>query len=176
MLERKKEKNYHNYPDKSVVKTELLSYFPMSTATLSRRLRVMRTYKQFRDVEIRSGGKLLINVRGFFEFLLFWIKKGMWYNRVLVFTRKSIQRRSGCSIKSCLVEKLGITKNSIMKRRRSGNKYHVHLQVKVEQCRLKQERYLKKKLKYVCKRVTKGYLVKQLRKPYMSSFLSEKLS
>ncbi|MET3644184.1 hypothetical protein ABID27_000806 [Streptococcus gallinaceus] len=35
---------------------------------------------------------------------------------------------------------------------------------------------MKKKLKYVCKRVTKGYLVKQLRKPYMSSFLSEKLS
>ena len=62
---------YHDYPDKCVVKDELLTYFPMSTATLSRRLKKMRSYRQFRDVEISSAGKLLINVRGFYHFLRF---------------------------------------------------------------------------------------------------------
>lgn len=67
---------YHAYPDINVTKDILITeYFPMSTATLARRLRVMRGYRQFRNVEIRSAGKLLINVRGFYQFLEFLDKK-----------------------------------------------------------------------------------------------------
>lgn len=67
---------YHNYPDLNVTKDELIEkYFKMSEATLNRRLRVMRSYRQFRNIEIRSAGKLLINVRGFYQFLEFLDKK-----------------------------------------------------------------------------------------------------
>lgn len=69
------EKQYHNYPDKCVTKSDLMGYFPMSTATLSRRLKKMRQYRQFRDVELSLGGKLLINVKGFYLFLKFLEKK-----------------------------------------------------------------------------------------------------
>lgn len=63
---------YNKYPDKFVTKKDLIAdYFPMSTATLSRRLKVMRQYRQFRTVELTSAGSLLINVRGFYGFLLF---------------------------------------------------------------------------------------------------------
>lgn len=63
---------YNKYPDKFVTKKDLIAYyFPMSTATLSRRLKVMRQYRQFRTVELTSAGSLLINVRGFYSFLLF---------------------------------------------------------------------------------------------------------
>lgn len=67
---------YHSYPDINVTKDVLVEkHFPMSQATLNRRLRVMRSYRQFRSVEIRSAGKLLINVRGFYQFLDFLDKK-----------------------------------------------------------------------------------------------------
>ena len=70
------EVRYHSYPDVNVTKDVLIEeHFPMSTATLNRRLRVMRGYRQFRSVEIRSAGKILINVRGFFMFLEFLDKK-----------------------------------------------------------------------------------------------------
>lgn len=64
------EQNYHNYPDKNVTKKELCEkYFPMSQTTLNRRLRELEKVKKFRDVQLSTGGKTLINVRGFYLFL-----------------------------------------------------------------------------------------------------------
>lgn len=64
------EKGYHNYPDKNVTKKELCEkWFPMSQATLSRRLKESESVKEYRDIQINLGGKVLVNVRGFYEFL-----------------------------------------------------------------------------------------------------------
>lgn len=64
------EKNYHNYPDKNVTKKELCeTWFPMSQTTLNRRLKELASIKKFRDVVVSTGGKLLINVKGFYLFL-----------------------------------------------------------------------------------------------------------
>lgn len=61
---------YHNYPDRNVTKKELYTdWFPMSSATCNRRLEEVRRNKKFRDIEISTGGKSLINVRGFYLFL-----------------------------------------------------------------------------------------------------------
>lgn len=63
-------KDYHNYPDKNVTKKELCEhFFPMSQATLNRRLKEAEAIKTFRDIQISTGGKVLINVKGFYLFL-----------------------------------------------------------------------------------------------------------
>lgn len=64
------EELYHNYPDKNVPKKELYTeWFPMSSATCNRRLEEIRKSKKFSNVEVSTGGKTLINVRGFYLFL-----------------------------------------------------------------------------------------------------------
>lgn len=61
---------YHNYPDKCVSKKELRTvWFPMSVATLERRIKEIRELKKFKDVLLVCGGKIFVNVQGFYQFL-----------------------------------------------------------------------------------------------------------
>lgn len=66
------EKKYHNYPDSNVTKNILIKqWFPMSQTTLNRRLKEIDRDKRFKDVKLYTGGKVLINVRGFYQFLCY---------------------------------------------------------------------------------------------------------
>lgn len=58
------------YPDKNVTKKELHTvWFPMSPATCERRLKEAKQIKKFKDIQLRVGSRVIVNVRGFFEFL-----------------------------------------------------------------------------------------------------------
>lgn len=66
------ENNYHNYPDKNVTKKELReSWFPMSSATCDRRLQEAKKIRKFKDIQLKTGANVLVNVRGFYEFLVY---------------------------------------------------------------------------------------------------------
>ncbi len=43
----------------------------MSQTTLNRRLKEIDRDKRFKDVKLYTGGKVLINVRGFYQFLCY---------------------------------------------------------------------------------------------------------
>ena len=68
----KMEKLYNNYPDICVSKRDLkANYFPsISIKTIERRLDESQKTKEFKDISFRTGQKVLINVRGFYLFLL----------------------------------------------------------------------------------------------------------
>lgn len=68
----KMEKSYNNYPDICVSKKDLkANYFPsISIKTIERRLDESQKTKEFKDISFRTGQKVLINVRGFYLFLL----------------------------------------------------------------------------------------------------------
>ena len=68
----KMEKLYNNYPDICVSKKDLkANYFPsISIKTIERRLDESQKTKEFKDISFRTGQKVLINVRGFYLFLL----------------------------------------------------------------------------------------------------------
>ncbi|MFU2195074.1 hypothetical protein [Streptococcus pneumoniae] len=65
------DKIYNNFPDKFVSKQQLVdNYFPViSIQTVQRRIKETYSIKQFRDISIGTGGKMMINVRGFFCYL-----------------------------------------------------------------------------------------------------------
>lgn len=68
----KMEKSYNNYPDICVSKKDLkANYFPsISIKTIERRLDESQKTKEFKDISFKTGQKVLINVRGFYLFLL----------------------------------------------------------------------------------------------------------
>ena len=83
------EKLYNNYPDICVSKKDLkANYFPsISIKTIERRLDESQKTKEFKDISFRTGQKVLINVRGFYLFLLhrervryIWFEKMIYYS------------------------------------------------------------------------------------------------
>ena len=83
------EKLYNNYPDICVSKKDLkANYFPsISIKTIERRLDESQKTKEFKDISFRTGQKVLINVRGFYLFLLhrervryIWLEKMIYYS------------------------------------------------------------------------------------------------
>ncbi|EGP67271.1 hypothetical protein HMPREF9182_0559 [Streptococcus sp. oral taxon 056 str. F0418] len=64
---------YNNYPDKFVSKEQLKEewFSAISIKTIERRLKEAKTIRKFRDISIGTGGKVMINVRGFYLFLLY---------------------------------------------------------------------------------------------------------
>ena len=83
------EKSYNNYPDICVSKKDLkANYFPsISIKTIERRLDESQKTKEFKDISFRTGQKVLINVRGFYLFLLhrervryIWLEKMIYYS------------------------------------------------------------------------------------------------
>ena len=64
---------YNNYPDKFVSKEQLKKewFSAISIKTIERRLKEAKTIRKFRDISIGTGGKVMINVRGFYLFLLY---------------------------------------------------------------------------------------------------------
>ena len=83
------EKLYNNYPDICVSKKDLkANYFPsISIKTIERRLDESQKTKEFEDISFRTGQKVLINVRGFYLFLLhrervryIWLEKMIYYS------------------------------------------------------------------------------------------------
>ena len=67
------EKLYNNYPDKFVSKAELKDgwFSAISMTTIQRRLKEARSVRKYKDIVISTGGKLMVNVRGFYLFLLY---------------------------------------------------------------------------------------------------------
>lgn len=83
------EKLYNNYPDICVSKKDLkANYFSsISIKTIERRLDESQKTKEFKDISFRTGQKVLINVRGFYLFLLhrervryIWLEKMIYYS------------------------------------------------------------------------------------------------
>ena len=66
------EKFVNNYPDIFVSKKDLkANYFSsICIKTIERRLDESHKTKEFKDISFRTGQKVLINVRGFYLFLL----------------------------------------------------------------------------------------------------------
>lgn len=64
---------YNNYPDRFVSKEQLKEewFSAISIKTIERRLKEAKTIRKFRDISIGTGGKVMINVRGFYLFLLY---------------------------------------------------------------------------------------------------------
>ena len=64
---------YNNYPDKFVSKKQLKEgwFSAISIKTIERRLEESRAIRKFRNISIGTGGKVMINVRGFYLFLLY---------------------------------------------------------------------------------------------------------
>lgn len=65
------EKIYNQFPDKFVSKQQLVDdFFPaISIQTVQRRVKETYLIQKFKDISIGTGGKMMINVRGFYEFL-----------------------------------------------------------------------------------------------------------
>ena len=64
---------YNNYPDKFVSKKQLKEgwFSAISIKTIERRLEESRANRKFHHISIGTGGKVMINVRGFYLFLLY---------------------------------------------------------------------------------------------------------
>lgn len=64
---------YNNYPDCLVSKKQLQEiWFPaISIKTIERRVKEAKAIRKFKNISIGTGGKMMINVRGFYLFLLY---------------------------------------------------------------------------------------------------------
>lgn len=67
------EKVYNRFPDCMVSKKQLKEqWFPaISIKTIERRLEESKKVAKFKDISVGTGGKAMINVRGFYLFLLY---------------------------------------------------------------------------------------------------------